>query len=227
MTHLIVALDVDTRETVMNMVRVIDACPCFKVGLQLYTRCGPEIIEVIRERGKQVFLDLKFHDIPNTVAEAVRAAAHWGADLLTLHAAGGRAMIAAAREAVEGTRTRLLAVTILTSFTDEAVRSEIGLAETAGEAAVRYAALAVESGAHGIVCSPHEIRRIREVVGQKALIVVPGVRPTWAGADDQARIMTPRAAAEAGADYVVVGRPILRHKDPALAARLVLDELMV
>jgi len=226
MTYLIVALDVDTRESAMFMVRKIEACPCFKVGLQLFTRCGPDIVDVIRAAGKQVFLDLKFHDIPNTVAQAARAAADLGVDFITLHAAGGRKMIAAAREAVERTKTRLLAVTILTSLDDAAVRSEIGLNESAEDAAARYASMAVEAGAHGIVCSPKEISRIREAVGEKALIVVPGVRPIWAAQDDQARTLTPREAAAAGADYVVVGRPILRHKDPALAARQVVEDLM-
>lgn len=226
MTYLIVALDVDTRESAMFMVRKIEACPCFKVGLQLFTRCGPDIVDVIRAAGKQVFLDLKFHDIPNTVAQAAQAAADLGVDFITLHAAGGRKMIAAAREAVERTKTRLLAVTILTSLDDAAVRSEIGLNESAEDAAARYASMAVEAGAHGIVCSPKEISRIREAVGEKALIVVPGVRPIWAAQDDQARTLTPREAAAAGADYVVVGRPILRHKDPALAARQVVEDLM-
>lgn len=226
MTYLIVALDVDTRESAMIMVRRIEACPCFKVGLQLFTRCGPDIVDVIRAAGKQVFLDLKFHDIPNTVAQAARAASDLGVDFITLHAAGGRKMIAAAREAVERTKTRLLAVTILTSLDDAAVRSEIGLNESAEDAAARYAAMAVEAGAHGIVCSPKEISRIRQAVGENALIVVPGVRPIWATQDDQARTLTPREAAAAGADYVVVGRPILRHKDPALAARRVVEDLM-
>lgn len=226
MTYLIVALDVDTRESAMIAVHRIEACPCFKVGLQLFTRCGPDIVETIRAAGKQVFLDLKFHDIPNTVAQAARAAADLGADFVTLHAAGGRKMIAAAREAVEGTRTRLLAVTVLTSLDDTAVRTEIGLNESAEDAAVRYASMAVASGAHGVVCSPREINRIRETVGQGALIVVPGVRPVWANQDDQARTLTPREAAAAGADYVVVGRPILRHRDPALAARQVIEDLM-
>jgi len=226
MTYLIVALDVDTREAAMTTVRRIEACPCFKIGLQLFTRCGPDVVEVVRAAGKQVFLDLKFHDIPNTVAQASRAAAEMGVDFLTLHSAGGRKMISAAREAVERTRTRLLAVTVLTSLDDAAVRDEVGLNESAEDAAVRYAAMAVEAGAHGVVCSPREITRIRAAVGPGALIVVPGVRPIWATQDDQARTMTPREAASAGADYVVVGRPILRHRDPAVAARQVIDDLM-
>lgn len=224
-TELIVGLDLDTREAALTAVAACGECRWFKIGAQLFTRCGPAIVHELRALGKNVFLDLKFHDIPNTVAHAAKAAADLDAGLFTLHASGGRKMIAAAREAVEGTAARILAVTILTSLSDEMVRHEIGIPETAAQAVPRLAKFAVESGAHGIVCSAQEIRLVREAVGREPLIVTPGIRPAWAGKDDQARVMTPREAAAAGADMIVVVRPILKHAQPAEAVRMILEEL--
>ncbi|HNT89483.1 MAG TPA: orotidine-5'-phosphate decarboxylase, partial [Candidatus Hydrogenedentes bacterium] len=179
----------------------------------------------VRDRGNRVFLDLKFHDIPNTVAHAAKAAADLGAGLCTLHASGGRKMIEAARKAVEETSTRLLAVTVLTSLTDAMLEEELGVPGTAAETVARWAKSAVEAGAHGIVCSPREIALVRAAVGPEPLVVTPGIRPAWAGQDDQARVMTPREAADAGADMIVVGRPILKHPNPAEAIRLIREEL--
>ncbi|MDX9976131.1 MAG: orotidine-5'-phosphate decarboxylase, partial [FCB group bacterium] len=193
-TQLIVGLDLDTREQALSAVHACQGCEWFKIGSQLFTRCGPSIVKEVLGLGRHVFLDLKYHDIPNTVGSACRAAAELGVSLLTLHAAGGRKMIAAAREAVEGSETRLLAVTVLTSLSEDMLRNEVGLPESPAEAVRRYAKLAVDSGAHGIVCSPWEIDIVREAVGPDALVVTPGIRPTWASADDQARIMTPREA---------------------------------
>lgn len=226
-TELIVVLDVDTRAEALDTVGACGDCGWFKVGAQLFTRCGPGIVLELLELGKSVFLDLKYHDIPNTVAKAAQAAADLGAGLFTLHASGGRKMIEAAREAVEGSATRILAVTVLTSLSDEMLRDEVGLPETAAEAVARLARLAVGSGAHGVVSSPREIALIRDAVGPEPLVVTPGIRPVWASTDDQARVMTPREAAEAGADFIVVGRPILRHENPAEAVRLILEELNV
>lgn len=224
-TQLITVLDVDSREEALRIVAVAKGCDWFKVGSQLFTRCGPGIVAELRGKGKRIFLDLKFHDIPNTVAKAAAAAAGLGVDMFTLHACGGIKMIAAAREAIRNTECRILAVTILTSLDDDALQQEIGLRETAQEAVARYAALATEAGAHGIVCSPREIGLVRERVGAKPWIVTPGVRPSWASTDDQARVMSPREASEAGADFVVVGRPILKHANPAEAVRLIHEEL--
>lgn len=224
-TELIVVLDVDTREEALRTVRACGECQFFKIGAQLFTRCGPDIVREIQGLGKQVFLDLKYHDIPNTVAKAAKAAAALHVSLFTIHALGGCRMIEAARESVEGTNTRILAVTVLTSLSDEMLRSEIGLPETAEEAVPRLAQMAVASGAHGVVCSPHEIGVVRERVGHAALIVTPGVRPAWSATDDQARFMTPREARQAGANYIVVGRPILKHENPAEAVNLILEEL--
>lgn len=224
-TELIVVLDVDTREEAVRTITACAGCDWFKIGSQLFTRLGPGIVREVAGMGKRVMLDLKFHDIPNTVALASRAAAELGAGLFTLHASGGAAMIAAAREAVEGTGTRILAVTILTSLTDTALREEIGFRDVAARAVPRLAKLAVDAGAHGIVCSPREIAAVREAVGPEPVIVTPGVRPSWAARDDQARTMTPAQAREEGAGMVVVGRPILRHPDPAEAVRLIQEEL--
>jgi len=224
-TDLIVVLDVDTRAEALDIVERCGACRWFKIGSQLYTREGPDILREVKARGKQVMLDLKFHDIPNTVAHAVKAGAALGSGLMTLHAFGGRKMIAAAREAVEGTESRLLAVTVLTSLSDAMLRDELGVPETAAQTVPRLAKMAVESGAHGIVCSPQEIAQVRAAIGPDALVVTPGIRPAWAGADDQQRIMTPGEAAAAGASMIVVGRPILKHANPAEAVDRILEEM--
>ena len=225
MTQLITVLDTDTPEDALAIVAAAQGCDWFKIGSQLFTRCGPDIVRQVQGLGKNVFLDLKFHDIPNTVAKAARGAADLGADLFTLHASGGSKMIAAAREAVDGTDTRILAVTVLTSLTDRDLADELGLHDTAGQAVARLARLAVGAGAHGIVCSPREIGMVRDAVGGEPIVVTPGIRPAWASKDDQARVMTPRKAAEAGADFIVVGRPISGHENPAEAVRLILEEL--
>ncbi len=226
-TELIIGLDIDSREEAIEAVHICQPCQWFKIGSQLFTRCGPDIVREIRGMGKNVFLDLKFHDIPNTVAKAAKAAAGLGAGLITLHASGGRKMITAAREAVEGTGTRLLAVTMLTSLTDAMIREEIGIPERAAEAVPRLARLAVESGAHGIVCSPQELQPVRAAIGAEPLVITPGVRPAWAGKDDQARVLTPREAAQLGSSMIVVVRPILKHPQPGEAVRLILEELNV
>lgn len=224
-TQLIVVLDMDTREEALAAVAAAGPCRWFKIGAQLFTRLGPDIVREVQGMGKNVFLDLKYHDIPNTVAHAAKAAANLGAGLMTLHATGGRAMIEAARKAVEGSTTRILAVTVLTSVSEAVLRTEIGICETPQAAVTRLAVQAVDAGAHGIVCSPLEITALREALGGDPLIVTPGVRPEWASKDDQARVMTPREAARAGASMVVVGRPILKHPNPAEAVSLIMEEL--
>ncbi|MDQ1258080.1 MAG: orotidine-5-phosphate decarboxylase [Candidatus Hydrogenedentes bacterium] len=226
-TELIVVLDVDKREEALHTVETCAGCQWFKIGSQLFTRCGPDIVHEIREMGKKVFLDLKFHDIPNTVAKAAHAAAALGVHFITIHAVGGRRMIETARKAVDGTNTHILAVTVLTSLSDDMLHEEVGIPQTAAEAVPRLARMAFESGAHGVVCSPQEIRLIRDSLGRAPIIVAPGIRPAWASTDDQSRVMTPREAAQAGADYIVVGRPILKHEHPAEAVRLIREELNV
>ncbi len=226
-TELIVVLDMDTRKEALAAVTACETCDWFKIGAQLFTRLGPSIVRDVQKREKKVFLDLKYHDIPNTVAHAAKGAADLGAHLFTLHASGGHAMIEAARVAVEGTDTRILAVTVLTSLNENALRNELGIPETPEQAVCRLAKLAINAGAHGIVCSPRELKILRSTLGKEPLIVTPGVRPDWAAQDDQQRVMTPREAAQAGASMVVVGRPILKHPNPAEAAAMILKEMEV
>ena len=224
-TELIVVLDMDTRDEAMAAVTACNTCDWFKIGAQLFTRLGPSIVQEVQQENKKVFLDLKYHDIPNTVAHAAKGAADLGADLFTLHASGGQAMIEAARKAVEGTATKILAVTVLTSLNEAALRTELGIPETPEQAVCRLAKLAINAGAHGIVCSPMELAVLRSALGAEPLIVTPGVRPDWASKDDQKRVMTPREAAQAGASMVVVGRPILKHANPGEAAAMIIKEM--
>ena len=224
-TELIVVLDASSGTEALETVSACEGCQWFKIGGQLFTHCGPDIVHSVTSLGKDVFLDLKFHDIPNTVARSAEAAAALGARLCTLHASGGRTMIGAAREAVEGSGTRILAVTVLTSLSEAMLREEVGFRDGPSAAVPRLAQMAVDAGAHGIVCSPLEIEAVREAVGPEPLIVTPGIRPAWSSADDQQRFATPRQAAKAGASMIVVGRPIVRHKNPSEAVRLILEEL--
>ncbi|MFP4502944.1 MAG: orotidine-5'-phosphate decarboxylase [Candidatus Hydrogenedentota bacterium] len=224
-TELIAVLDVDTEAEALTIVEACGPCEWFKIGAQLFTRCGPSVVKAVQDRGKKVFLDLKYHDIPNTVASAAKAAADLGVGLFTVHASGGRPMIEAARRSVEGSGTRILAVTVLTSMDAGTLRDDIGIDEPPAKVVPRWAAMAVEAGAHGIVCSAQEIGAVRAAIGAGALVVTPGIRPAWASPDDQARIMTPQAAAKAGASMIVVGRPILKHPNPAEAVEKIIEEL--
>jgi len=202
----------------------------FKVGKELFTSCGPEAVKAVQRHRGQVFLDLKYHDIPNTVAQAMVAAAGLGVQLANLHALGGAEMMETAANAVrkgfsEAERPRLLAVTILTSSTAETLR-QVGIEHPVPEMVVRLARLAKESGMDGVVASPLEIGLIREACGPDFLIVTPGVRPSFAAVDDQKRIMSPSDAVQAGADYLVIGRPIAKAEDPAAAASLIAEEIL-
>lgn len=190
-----------------------------KVGLELFAAEGPAVVRRAAALGRPVFLDLKLHDIPNTAEGAARSATASGAALLTVHASGGPAMIRAAVRGA-GPGVRVLAVTVLTSL-DDAALAEIGLAGPPRDAAVRLARLAVAAGAGGLVCSPLEVAEVRAAVGPGPLLVVPGVRPEGAARGDQARVATPRAAVAAGADVVVLGRPLRDAPDPAAAARAI------
>jgi orotidine-5'-phosphate decarboxylase len=199
----------------------------FKVGSQLYTAEGPRAIERLADLGLETFLDLKFHDIPNTVARAVVAAAeHRSVAMLTMHALGGLAMMGAAREALVGRKTRpaLLGVTILTSLGSTALR-QIGLAGTPASRAVALAKLARKAALDGVVASAHEVRAIRRACGSEFLIVVPGVRPALTAAGDQARVATPEQAIRAGANHLVVGRPITEARDPRKTALAIAAEI--
>lgn len=224
-TTLITALDVDTQEAALAMVdRIGAAAEWFKVGKQLFTRCGAEVVRELKARGKKVFLDLKYHDIPNTVEQAVRAAAGIGADLCNVHASGGPAMLRAAAKAGTDTGMPVIAVTVLTSM-DQAELTAIGITATPADAVLRLARLTRDCGLPGVVCSAHEIGLLQETCGRDFLLVVPGIRPAGAGLGDQKRVMTPGEAARAGAQYIVVGRPILAAADPAQAARAIQAEM--
>jgi orotidine-5'-phosphate decarboxylase len=198
---------------------VAPAVGMLKVGLEIFAAEGPPAVRAAAALGRPVFLDLKLHDIPNTVEGAARSAARSGAALLTVHASGGAEMVRAAVRGAEG-RLRVLAVTVLTSLDADALRA-IGLDGPPEAAVVRLARLAVGAGAGGLVCSPHEVRAVRAAVGPGPLLVVPGVRPAGAAKGDQARVATPVEAVAAGADVIVVGRPLRDAADPVAAARAI------
>jgi orotidine-5'-phosphate decarboxylase len=199
----------------------------FKVGSQLFTSEGPRAVEKLADAGANIFLDLKFHDIPNTVAKAVAAAVKLPhVRLLTLHTSSGSAVMRAAREAAgdKKNRPKLLGVTVLTSF-DEATLHEIGMPGSIQERAVGLAEIAKKAGLDGVVCSTHEAHAIRQACGSQFVILIPGVRPSHGAANDQSRIGTPADAIRAGADYLVVGRPITAAPDPRAAALAIADEI--
>lgn len=196
-----------------------------KLGKEFFTAQGPQGVARVAETGHRIFLDLKLHDIPNTVAGAVRAVAGLGGFLLTIHASGGAEMIRAAVDARgEGTGLSIVAVTVLTSL-GAADMQAIGQSQPISEQVMRLGRLAKSSGADGVVASPHEVAMLREALGPEFLLVVPGVRPAWSSADDQKRVMTPADAVRAGADYLVIGRPITQSDDPADAAQRIADEI--
>ena len=224
-TKLIVALDFPELEPAPALVdRLGDTVEWYKVGKQLFTHYGPMVLKELKNRGKQVFLDMKYHDIPNTVAGAIRSAAAIGADIINVHASGGPAMLAAAAAAAKETGKTVIAVTVLTSMDQEQLNA-IGLEVTPAQQVSRLARLTEESGLAGVVCSPLEIELIRAERSGDFITVVPGIRPAGAAVGDQKRIMTPALAAKAGASYIVVGRPIIAAEDPVAAAKSVLAEL--
>ncbi len=223
--RVIAALDVpDTAAAVALAARIGDGAGWVKVGLELFVADGPAVVAAMRAAGRRVMLDLKLHDIPETVARAMGRAAALGAELVTVHAGGGPAMLAAAVRACAGTPARVLAVTVLTSM-DEADLIAIGAIGPLPALVARRAALAAAAGCHGVVASPHEAAVIRAAAPAGFLIVTPGVRPAGTAAGDQKRIATPGDARRAGADLVVVGRPIRDAADPAAAARAIAAEI--
>ncbi len=222
--RLVVALDVPDAARAETLVDALaGSVGMFKVGSQLFTAAGPGFVRSLAERGLPVFLDLKFHDIPNTVSQAVAAAGALGVSLLTIHGLGGREMLEAA-VAARPTGTRLLAITVLTSHTPESL-ARIGIAAALPDEVKRLALLAREAGVDGVVASPHEVEAIRTTCGRDFLVVTPGIRPAGTRAGDQARAATPASALLAGADYLVVGRPITEAGDPQGAARAIVAEM--
>jgi orotidine-5'-phosphate decarboxylase len=225
--RLIVALDVpDTASATALADRLEGSCQWFKVGLELFVAAGPAVLEPLLKRGHSIFLDLKFHDIPNTVAGAVRSAAALGVHMMTLQAAGGPAMLAAARAALEGILNppELLAVTVLTSM-DTAQCSAVGIDRSPASQVELLARMGLEAGIRGFVCSPQEAGSLRTLTGPEGVLVIPGIRPAGAGIGDQKRIATPAEALRSGASYLVVGRPITQALNPAEAAGAILKEM--
>jgi orotidine-5'-phosphate decarboxylase len=225
--RLIVALDVSSVAAARKIVAAVgDSAVAYKVGMQLYTAEGPAIVRELVASGRRVFLDLKYHDIPNTVAAAVREAAQLGVSMLTVHASGGAKMLRAAVDAAQASNpaTTVLAVTVLTSLDDEGLGT-LGIRGGVQDQVLRLAALAVSNGCQGVVASAQECSALRQEFGHDLVIVTPGVRPAGSGHDDQARVVTPAEAIAAGSTYIVVGRPITEASDPAAEARAILGQL--
>jgi len=223
--RLIVALDVSTTAAARKIVAAVgDSAHAYKVGMQLYTAEGPSIVRELVGSGRRVFLDLKYHDIPNTVGAAVREAAQLGVSMLTVHASGGGKMLRAAVEAAQKPGLLVLAVTVLTSL-DDVELGKIGLRGGALEQVLRLAALALSNGCKGVVASALEAAALREEFGRDFTIVTPGVRLAGSGPNDQARVVTPAEAISAGASHIVVGRPITEASDPAAEARAILGQI--
>jgi orotidine-5'-phosphate decarboxylase len=225
--RLIVGLDVPDAASAARLVGQLErTCQWFKVGLELFVAAGPAVIEPLVARGHSVFLDLKFHDIPNTVAGAVRSAAALGVRMINVHAAGGPAMLAAAKAALDGVANppELLAVTMLTSMDQDQVNA-IGLERSPAEQVELLARMGIDAGIRGFVCSPQEVAALRALTGPDGVLVTPGIRPAGAAIGDQKRFATPAEALRQGASYLVVSRPILQASDPAEAAEAILKEM--
>jgi orotidine-5'-phosphate decarboxylase len=231
--RIVLALDVDTEAEALALVEKLhDRVGVFKVGMQLFNSAGPGIVNQITARGGRVFVDLKFHDIPNTVAAAARVMTRLGCYMFNLHASGGREMMRAAAHAVRDEAAKsgmkqplVLAVTVLTSLSQEQLRSEVHIDRPLTELVTDWAFMAKESGMDGVVASPHEVKAIRERCGSDFIIVTPGVRPLGSDVQDQKRVTTPGQAFQMGSDYLVIGRPITQAPDPAAAAAEIAREL--
>jgi len=226
--ELIVALDLPSSD---NIPQVIDALPAeityYKVGLELFASEGPRALEYLKKKNKKIFLDLKLHDIPRTVARAVTAAGRHGVALLTVHAAGGHEMLKAAVQSAKDlgeSAPVLVAITTLTSLNNDDLK-ELGIARSLKEHTVALGQMAISTGIDGLVCSPHEISTFRETLGDGPVLVTPGIRPRGADLGDQKRIATPAMAVRAGANFLVVGRPILQADNPAAVAKEILKEM--
>jgi orotidine-5'-phosphate decarboxylase len=229
---IIVALDVSSLEEAQKLVtRLAPAVRIFKIGKELFTSAGPAAVDLVHRSGAKVFLDLKFHDIPNTVGSASAAAARMGVFMLNVHTLGGKNMLFQAVQSVHqavnetnGVRPKILGVTVLTSMTDRDLK-EVGIRKGVKKEVADLALMACQCGLDGVVASGQEIKIIRKTVGKNFLIVTPGVRPVWAGHGDQKRVMTPREAIDEGADYIVIGRPITQDPDPLAAAEKIIKEI--
>ena len=229
---IIVPLDVPTITEAIAWVDQLPEISFWKVGLELFVSTGPEILTQLKRRQKRIFLDLKFHDIPNTVAGVCRVAARYGVDLITIHATAGKVALKAAQNALEeGAKAadkpapNLIAITLLTSLNSRELAFDLKIPLELPEYALQMALLAQESGLAGAVCSPQEVEQLRRTCGDDFLLVCPGVRPTWAEKGDQQRSFTPSQAIKAGADYLVIGRPITASEDPVAALERIFEEI--
>jgi orotidine-5'-phosphate decarboxylase len=235
--RIMVALDYASAESAEQLIKQLDGIPCYvKVGMQLFYAAGPDFVSRLKTRGYKIFLDLKMHDIPNTVKGGAESVAKLGVDVFNVHAAGGRQMMESAMEGVDkaltgfkaGTVTRplVIGVTQLTSTNEQVLNQEIGISGSVEEAVLRYAVLAKEAGLNGVVASPLEVVRIKAVCGHSFVTVTPGIRPLGAEVGDQSRVMTPKEAFEQGTDYVVVGRPITASPDPRQTLERIIDSIV-
>lgn len=225
--RIIVSLDFPIQEQALDIVDKLDSSNCrLKVGKELFTSTGPAIVEKLIDKGFDVFLDLKFHDIPNTVARACSAAASLGVWMINVHASGGRQMLAAAREAIDKHQHKplLTAVTVLTSLDDNDLKT-IGISNTVNEQVFTLARLARQEGIDGVVCSAQEVAQLKKEFGENFCLVTPGIRPSGTASDDQSRIMTPAQAIAAGSHYLVIGRPVTRSPDPLATLKAIDKEI--
>jgi len=229
---LIIALDVDNETRAMHFINLLKHdVKFFKIGFELFSSCGPSIVKSVKETGCEIFLDLKYHDIPNTVGKAAASITKLGVFMFNVHASGGFDMMRKAREMSDEVSAQLkieppkiIAVTVLTSM-DENGLKKTGVNDSIKDHVVRLALLAKEAGLDGVVASPEEVKLIRKACGEHFLIVTPGVRPLWAAAGDQKRIAAPKETIASGANFIVVGRPVLEAKNPVEAVRLILKEM--
>lgn len=225
--RIIVALDYPDAQSALELVARLEPAMCrLKVGMELFTSAGPRLVEELMQRGFEIFLDLKFHDIPNTVAQACKAAAALGVWMVNVHALGGRRMMEVAREGLSAysKAPKLIAVTILTSMSQEDLVG-LGIAQTPADMVLRLARLAQDTGLDGVVCSAQEAALLRQKCGDEFCLVTPGIRPADATPDDQSRVMTPRGALDQGANYLVIGRPVTSAADPLLALQGLIKQI--
>jgi len=231
-SQIIVPLDVATEAEAISLIDKLPEVTFWKVGLELFVSTGANVVKILKEQKKQVFLDLKLHDIPNTVKGASQAAARYGVDLLTIHSACGREALTLAHDAIQqGAQeagvapTKLIAITVLTSLSSRQLAFDLKIPLELPEYALQMALMAQESGLEGAVCSPQEVAQLKDSCGKNFLLVCPGVRPTWAEEGDQKRSMTPKQAIANGADYLVIGRPITAAANPQEAWQRICDEI--
>lgn len=223
---IIVALDLGNKKEVEDALSKFPAVRFVKVGMELFFSAGPDLVRSLKDRGLKVFVDLKVHDIPNTAAGAMRSLSGLGCDFLNLHCSGGLEMMQRAQETISEP-TKLIGVTQLTSTNQTMLNEQLGIPGTVEASVLNYAKLAKKAGLAGVVCSPLEVKALKEVCGEEFLAVTPGVRPAGSGIQDQKRTMTPAEAIKAGSDYLVIGRPIMASQDPNSAFLKIVEEIEV